>query len=98
VRFSDLRPDRNRKVALWRGSAVSIEQAAAQQRCMEKVTCCSAAAVTSGLVMLGRRMGKTLGVGPDTSAADVLISLKKHLAASPCVTLARVSMLGAVTP
>ena len=70
----------------------------AQRRCMEKVTCRSAAAVTSGLVMLGRRMGKTLGVGPDTSAADVLISLKKHLAASPCVTLARVLMLGDVTP
>jgi hypothetical protein len=48
--------------------------------------------------MLGRRMGKTLGVGPDTSAADVLISLKKHLAAFPCVTLARVLMLGDVTP
>lgn len=57
-----------------------------RRRCMEKVTCRSAAAVKSGLVLLGRRMGKTLGVGPETSAADVLDMLKKHLAVSPCVT------------
>ena len=62
----------------------------AQRLCMEKVTCRSAAAVTSGLVMLGRRMGKTLGVGPDSSAADVLSSLKKHLAATPCALCQRV--------
>ena len=35
-------------------------------------------------------MGKTLGVGPDSSAADVLSSLKKHLAATPCALLSRV--------
>jgi hypothetical protein len=58
----------------------------ARRRCMEKVTCRSAAAVKSGLVQLGRRMGKTLGVGTETSAADVLELLKKHLAVSPCVT------------
>jgi hypothetical protein len=57
------------------------------RRCMEKVTCRSAAAVKSGLVQLGRRMGRTLGVGPDTAAADVLDLLKRYLAATPCVLL-----------
>ena len=64
-----------------------LSEVRVQRRCMEKVTCRSAAAVKSGLVQLGRRMGRTLGVGPDTAAADVLDLLKRYLAATPCVLL-----------
>ena len=60
-----------------------LSEVQAEGGCMEKVTCRSAAAVTSELVQLGRRMGKTLGTGPDTPAQDVLNALKKHLAATP---------------
>ena len=63
---------------LFRLSKVQVDGS-----CMEKVTCRSAAAVNSGLVQLGRRMGKTLGVGPDSSALNVLSALHKHLASSP---------------
>ena len=69
---------------LFRLSKVQVDGS-----CMEKVTCRSAAAVNSGLVQLGRRMGKTLGVGPDSPALDVLSALHKHLATSPCVPITR---------
>jgi hypothetical protein len=55
----------------------------AQRRCMDKVTCRSALAVKSGLVQLGRRLGKALGVGPDTPVEDVLQALQKYLSTSP---------------
>jgi hypothetical protein len=63
---------------LFRLSKVQVDGS-----CMEKVTCRSAATVNSGLVQMGRRMGKTLGVGPDSSALNVLSALHKHLASSP---------------
>ena len=50
---------------------------------MDKVTCRSALAVKSGLVQLGRRLGKALGVGPDTPVEDVLQALQKYLSTSP---------------
>lgn len=53
--------------------------------CMDKVNCRYPSSVASGLELLGRRMGKTLGVGPDTVADDVLKALRKHLATIPCV-------------
>jgi hypothetical protein len=59
--------------------------------CMDKVTCRSAAAVKSGLIQLGRRMGRTLGIGPDSTGEDVLDALRKHMASSPCVPVCNVS-------
>ncbi len=60
-----------------------LSKVQAEGSCMEKVTCRSAPVVKSELLQLGRRMGKTLGVGPDTPAQDVLDALKKHLASTP---------------
>ncbi len=54
--------------------------------CMDKVNCRYASTVTSGLTLLGRRMGMALGIGPDTAADDVLEALKQHCSTIPCVT------------
>jgi hypothetical protein len=55
--------------------------------CMDEITCRNATTVTSGLVSLGYRMGKTLGVGTDTPADDVLKALRVYLAKVPCAHL-----------
>ena len=52
--------------------------------CMDEITCRNATTVTAGLVSLGYRMGKTLGVGTDTPADDVLKALRVYLAKVPC--------------
>jgi hypothetical protein len=57
--------------------------------CMDNVNCRYPSTVASGLVLLGRRMGKTLAVGPDATADDVLKALQKHFATIPCVPCSR---------
>jgi hypothetical protein len=52
--------------------------------CMDEITCRNATTVTTGLLSLGYRMGKTLGVGTDTPAEDVLKALRVYLAKVPC--------------
>jgi hypothetical protein len=51
--------------------------------CMDEITCRNATTVRAGLVSLGLRMSKTLAVGADTPAADVLKALRLHLANTP---------------
>lgn len=57
----------------------------AHNRCMEKVSCRSALAVKSGLVLLGRRMGKIIGVDFNTPVNDVLEAVHKLLCSCPYV-------------
>ncbi len=56
----------------------------ARDGCMEKVTCRSALAVKSGLVLLGRRMGKIIGVDMHTPVENVLEALQRLLLSCPC--------------